>query len=108
MSTFIPDYGFLNGSPKGCNRCGRVLPATREYFRVDNAIKCGIAPLCLRCQVDKTASDAARDPNAGSARVRRWAVFELKHSEEQEIAFHWSNQRPLSGVENRAKRDKII
>lgn len=36
------------------------------------------------------------------------SAFNLQHSEEQEICFHWSNQRPLRASDNLAKGDKII
>lgn len=36
------------------------------------------------------------------------AAFHLRHSEEQEICFHWTNFQPLSVADNKTKSDKVL
>lgn len=67
---------------KRCTVCGRVLPATSEWFKVDKRRKCGVGAICRRC-----ASDATQRYYREHADERR--VYNLQRhyaNREQELA----------------------
>lgn len=71
---------------KVCTKCKKELPATKEYFRVDKRLKCGLQPNCKECdrqyRVENKDRIAERDKKYREENKDRLTDYQIKYRED--------------------------
>ena len=84
---------------KICTRCGRLLPATSEYFGIEKRVKNGLRAECYKCHVNIDREYRKQNPTL-IARAKK--IWRDRHPERIKTWRHF-NQRMIGYIIPRRK-----